>query len=285
MKCENYSQKSDSWSFGLMVHMMLTGMSPWQGTSNSEIEQSILKETRDTTAFEEYLTWFYSTLGLEQEPTDLMMKLLQVNQGARLSMKEALDHPWMTGRGGERRAKRRSTFAPTAEAAFSMVRSLKTFKDEGVLKRTALLALGFSATAEEMDQLSAEFRSVDKDNSGTISFAEFSALILSRSSAANEPALSQYELKSSFDAINQDGTGEIKYSEFIAAAQTQKKHTDNQLKAAFKRLNIAGGDNITAQDLIQMGIPAARAQELTADGMDFGGFKEKLLQSDADAGC
>ena len=84
-------------------------------------------------------------------------------------------------------------------------------------------------------------------------------------------------LRGTFDAINQDGSGEMKYSEFLAAAQNTKQHTDNQLKAAFKRMNINGGDALSEYDLVEMGMTPARAKEVAGgSGLDFGTFKSKM---------
>ena len=93
--------------------------------------------------------------------------------------------------------------------------------------------MSFTASDEELQELAAQFKEIDVDKNGTLSFDEFSAALLAQTQ--EDIHLSSGELRRVFNAINQDGSGEIKYSEFIAANLTQKEYTDVQLKAAFKR--------------------------------------------------
>ena len=53
MKCESYSEASDLWSMGMIIHMCLTGMTPWDGVSTKDIEQSILQKTSNQGSFDE----------------------------------------------------------------------------------------------------------------------------------------------------------------------------------------------------------------------------------------
>jgi len=268
MQCLPYSVSSDLWSLGVVCHMVLTGMSPWEGLRNAEVERSIMNHASNPAKFDEYLIWYYSTMKLGEATSDFLMKLLRVNPGQRMTAADGLRHPWLTGKasaGGM--ARRGSTFSP-GDISLMTIDSLKTFKDEGQLKRTALLALSFSTSTAELDELAEQFKTIDKDNSGTISFEEFS-LLMKDSGASN--------LRGTFDAINQDGSGEMKYSEFLAAAQNTKQHTDNQLKAAFKRMNINGGDALSEYDLVEMGMTPARAKEIAGGGgVDFGAFKSSF---------
>lgn len=58
----NYSEASDLWSLGVICHMLVTGIVPWEGESRVEIEASINKEISDPAGFHGYLTWFYESM-------------------------------------------------------------------------------------------------------------------------------------------------------------------------------------------------------------------------------
>lgn len=284
MRSVQYSEASDIWSLGLICHMLVTGMIPWQGDAAKEIEQSILKEVDDPKKFDEFLTWFYTTLGLEAACTDFIMKLLRVDPDERMTASSAFDHPWMTGKAleGQGPTPPSSPRAVDSKISYQLVNKLTTFTKQNAMQRTAMLALAFTASKEELDTLAAQFKEMDTANSGTISFEEFSKVMTDQNKTGQD--LDTEELRVSFQAIDQDGSGEIKYSEFVAAAMAQKQYTDDQLRAAFKRLNISGTGEISPADLELLGWDTEHIDELletVSDDSKTFGFNEFKRQVSA----
>ena len=114
-----------------------------------------------------------------------------------------------------------------------LANKLTGFTSESDIRRTVLLALSFTASADDLGKLAQQFKDMDASNTGTIQFGEFKDAMQRQSFA--DGALDDAALRQAFDAINQDGSGEIKYSEFVAAASAKQEFSEAQLKAAFKR--------------------------------------------------
>jgi len=242
----NYSEASDLWSLGVICHMLVTGIVPWEGESRVEIEASINKEISDPAGFHGYLTWFYESMECGPDCADFIIGLMTVDQEQRMTCATARQHAWMGGNfasrdRASRKSKRKEKLTP------AVVSKLKKFREQSKLKRTALLAVSFTVSPDELKHLGEQFTEIDKDGDGLISREDFASLMAKQ--GVDDPA----DIAQCFDAVNQDGTGMIKYSEFVAAALEEATYTtDNQIEAAFQRLDTTGTGTIGTSDLRHM---------------------------------
>ena len=79
----------DCWSFGTIIYLMLGRHLPFDSQDDKEIgRKTIYKEISFN-----HPVW--STVSSEGK--DLISKLLIKNRRDRITIKEALDHPWITG--------------------------------------------------------------------------------------------------------------------------------------------------------------------------------------------
>ena len=130
--------------------MMLTGIAPWEGSNRKEIEASISKESADVKKLKEFLTWFSNHMGASKEAQDFICQLVLVDVKKRLSAQTALKHPWLKGgsvSGGAAATSGRSSFGAVEVAR------LKKFSTQNKLKRTAMLAISFGASAEQLKDI------------------------------------------------------------------------------------------------------------------------------------
>eukprot|EP00041_Stephanoeca_diplocostata_P023885 m.595494 g.595494 ORF g.595494 m.595494 type:complete len:417 (+) comp22404_c0_seq7:880-2130(+) len=252
----DYDHTCDVWSLGVVCHMMLTGIVPWEGNSQAEITDSILQECADAAAFDEYLSWFYTSMSLSAECASFIKGLLTPDAKARMTTSQALDHEWISGsrvqsviqglrkHGMPLASSTKEKSGMRRKVSLKMVDRLKAFKQSSKLQRMALLAMSFGSKEAQVAELDAAFRHIDKDGDGVISLSEFTTMMIEKGVSERG------EIKEYFEAIDQDHTGSIKYSEFIAAmVSEQTANAPEQLEAAFRRLDVDNSGSLDKDDL------------------------------------
>ena len=83
---KQYNEKCDTWSIGVVLFMLITGVPPFDGKNDKDIILSIQKGKYDKNN--------KKLLNYSKDVQDLLSKLLEVNVDKRLSSYEALNHPW-----------------------------------------------------------------------------------------------------------------------------------------------------------------------------------------------
>lgn len=84
---KKYDQKCDVWSIGVILHILLSGVPPFQGRNDDQIFDQIALGYVSLSAPE----W----KNVSNEAKIFIKKLLQVNPVNRLSAKQALDDQWI----------------------------------------------------------------------------------------------------------------------------------------------------------------------------------------------
>ncbi|EAZ51204.1 hypothetical protein [Cryptosporidium parvum Iowa II] len=84
---KGYDDKCDIWSIGVMAHILLCGVPPFAGNTDTEI---IEKVRRGSVSFSESIWSQVST-----QAKDFLLQLLNKNPSERISAFQALQHPWL----------------------------------------------------------------------------------------------------------------------------------------------------------------------------------------------
>ncbi len=84
-KC--YNEKSDIWSVGVIMHVLLSGRPPFEGTCDDEITKKVRVGTYDLNIEE--------LSKVSKDAKDLLKRMLTYDQEDRISADEALRHPWI----------------------------------------------------------------------------------------------------------------------------------------------------------------------------------------------
>jgi len=82
-------KKSDMWSLGVCLFIMLNGQAPFKGASKEAVFDNILAQSKIK----------FSTPGMSDEAKDFVLKLLQRDPKNRISVDEALMHRWVVSCG------------------------------------------------------------------------------------------------------------------------------------------------------------------------------------------
>lgn len=130
------------------------------------------------------------------------------------------DHPWIKEDGE----------APDTPLDNAVLGRLKQFRAMNQFKKAALRVIAGCLSEEEIRGLKEMFKSMDSDNSGTITVDE-----LRKGLAKKGTKLTEAEVQQLMEAADADGNGTIDYEEFITATMHMNRmDREEHLYTAFQ---------------------------------------------------
>ena len=234
---QNYNEKCDTWSVGVILYMMLVGRAPFDGKDDEEIIMKI--NSADYNSKEPKL------MKHSPEVRDLVSKLLQKDTNQRYSAKEALNHPWFQKFGG------RSLFSnfkreeiepyinnlfnysfnskiqqlviaflvhnlPSTETSINILKLFRYFNKTGNCKLTKEELMNglydYRDKNEVNNVVDHLFSLLDGDNNGFIEFEEFLRACIDR-----KTILTNTYLKYAFKFLDKEKTGTLNTQKIIKA--------------------------------------------------------------------
>jgi calcium-dependent protein kinase len=248
---KGYTNKCDMWSLGVIIWMLLTGYPPFHGD-----EKTIVAKIRTGKP-----DWSHKQRwkNVSQPAMDLVQKLLAFDPNERLSAREALQHPWLSGQAPSPLVLRRD-----------LMRSLHCYSEASKVRRAALQLMARELTLAEAQELQEMFLALDPCGHGTVSLHELknairgggrAALGASPVNAAEmSPATPARRLcRADSGAIDElcgmldaNGDDRISCSDFLAAAldgAARARNRDLVMRATFSRLDADRSGTIGAEDL------------------------------------
>jgi calcium-dependent protein kinase len=152
-----FSFKSDLWSVGVILFVMLTGKFPFNGKTNEDVFNEINNKSINIRLLNESK---FSDL-----VKDLLLKLLIKDQNKRISVEEALIHPWF------------KYYLNLADKNSDKIdnqitESLKNFTRKTLFQKEALFYIAKLSKDDEIKKLKNCFLQMDKDNTGTLDYEE-----------------------------------------------------------------------------------------------------------------
>jgi calcium-dependent protein kinase len=228
----NYNEKCDVWSCGVILFILLCGYSPFNGRT----EESILKKVK--------IGKFSMTDSIWQEVSneakDLIEKLLNKNIEKRLSAAEALKHEWF---------RKVETFDRRVSQGRleNVFNNLKKFHTEQKLQQAVLSFLVHNfIQKEEVIELRRVFLSFNQNGDGRLTKSELQEglkLLMESKQAKNETD----ELMKNIDF---NSSGFIEYEEFITASLDKKTLlTEENLRFAFNAFDKDSDGKISYSEL------------------------------------
>ena len=234
---KKYNEKCDTWSIGVVLFMLITGVPPFDGKNDKDIILSIQKGKYDKNN--------KKLLNYSKDVQDLLSKLLEVNVDKRFSSYEALNHPWFKNYCGRSlysnfniddikiyiynliNYKFQSKFQqlvlaflvhniPYNEEIKLILKLFRYFNISGNCKLTKdelLNGLYKFAEKEIINNCINElFILLDGDNNGYIEYEEFLRACVDKSSALNND-----NLKYAFKFLDKDNTGTLSVEKIMGA--------------------------------------------------------------------
>jgi calcium-dependent protein kinase len=222
---EDYTSQCDLWSLGVIGFGLLSGGMPFSGTS---AEQRGKIKAGDYTMKPE--RWDC----ISSEAKDFIQSLLKMDPASRLSAQQALEHPWIAS-------------VPTllqsglAQAA----QSLHKFSRVSKFRQNCMRVLAWTLPQEDMANSYQLFLSLDKSQTGSITFSELRNVMAEELQMTNDS-----EIMQTFAALDYNHDQEIHFSDFLAAMiGTVIDFRDSSLRTAFRVFDRDGTGCVTADDL------------------------------------
>lgn len=225
----NYGPEADIFSAGVMLYILLSGVPPFWAENEQAIFDEILRGHIDFSSD----PW----PSISSSAKELVKKMLRQDPKERLTAVEVLNHPWIRVDGE----------ASDKPIDITVLSRMKQFRAMNKLKKVALKVIAENLSEEEIRGLREMFKSMDTDNSGTITFEELKAGLPKLGSK-----LSESEVKQLMEAADVDGNGTIDYIEFITATMHMNRmDKEDHLYKAFEYFDEDRSGYITVEELEQ----------------------------------
>ena len=225
----NYNEKADIWSCGIILYTMLCGHPPFCGNDENTIKSKILhsKLTFPTKDFKNIST----------EAIDFLKLLLTFDPKKRPSAEEALNNYWLNNVSSNE----------NIELSKEIISNLSKFRTTlGLQKVTLSFLTNQISINEEIKTLKEEFDKFDVNKDGEISKDELIECL-----AACYPYQEAIRKANKiFDEIDFNNDGSINFSEFLTANfKKEKLLSEDTLEKTFKLFDIDGNGYITLDEL------------------------------------
>ena len=229
-----YNEKCDTWSVGVLLHLLLVGRAPFEGGNPSDTSNKIRKGKFNTND-EIFLK---SSL----EVQDLIKKLLEVKVDKRLSAKEALEHPWFSKFDADLIYKNLNE-----NIIITLINRLIQFKIKNKFQQIVLAFIVHNITEdEEVRNIQKLFRLFNKNNDGWLTKEE---LYIGLCKYKDEDEINEI-IDGIFLMLDSSNSGFIQYEQFLRACLRKEKIlNDKYLLYAFNFIDKDGIGKLTIQSI------------------------------------
>ncbi len=233
----NYSEKCDSWSIGVILYAVLSGKLPFGGSNKFEVFSNIKNGYYDLK--------IYPFTIVSAEIKDLIKKLLIINPESRLSVKDALEHPFF------KKFKIKEKLSKLSEDKLKiLLNNIKNYNPELVLQQTTIAYLVHHYPhLSYVNEASSLFYKLDLNNDGVISKSEFIDGLKQLFKEQNVN-IDEFFLEKEYNFLDADHSNAIDYEEFLRAAVDKKLFLEDKfMKFAFDYFDIDKNEQITLKEI------------------------------------
>jgi len=222
-----YTQACDLWSVGVVAYVMLCGKPPFWGNREQQLARSLAEKYPLSAA-----PWDT----MRPQAKEFVRSLLKASPAKRLTIGEALTHPWLSKEEPE-----------TSENSEDVLKNMRHFAGTCTLQRLCITAVARQMDHHDLREIYEVFRGLDQNGDGVLSIAEVTEGFKTIFSADSQDVK---ELTAMCEALDSDESKCIDYTEFCAAGLHQKTFMqDEALWAAFCSFDSDGSGYIEKTEL------------------------------------
>ena len=232
---QNYNEKCDTWSVGVILYMFLVGRATFDGIDHEEIIYSIKTKNYDEN----------NPILRDRSPEvrDLIRNLLNKNTEKRFSAKEALNHEWFKKFNGR---KLFSNFSNKEIEPFINNLFNYTYKSK-IQQLVIAFLLHNMPTTDKFINIMKIYRYFNELGDCKLTKEELIRGLIKY----HEEEEVEKKVDELFSLLDGDNNGFIEYEEFLRACVDLKEIlTENNLKYAFKFLDNNNSGKLNAQKII-----------------------------------
>lgn len=182
---------------------------------------------------------------VSQQGISFIQKLLCADYTKRWSAVETLHSPWLSGISRQSSMKLCSNIQDTALS--TAVSNMRRKANTSSLGNTSMVAVAFSQSSNDTNNLRTLFQSFDTENCGFLTKEAFRRAMQSVS-----PDLSPDEIHLLFEAIDVDDDKQISFTEFLAATMDPREVNMDDLSKAFHLLDSDNKGYLTQEDFCRV---------------------------------
>ena len=219
----SYDEKTDVWSAGVILYILLCGKPPYYGNNDAQIINMI----RNGKHHYQDPAW----QNVSATAKSMIDWMLNKDSAARPSAEDVLQHEWV-----------QMDISEISSHPID-IGPLKEFTTSSHFKKCAQMIIATRCSDEEISDLAQSFRDLDTDNTGTLSLEEFKAGLSSQN-------LQNEEIEAIWDSMDLDKSGRITYTEYLAATLEKSIYQqEEKLWEAFQVFDVNGDGKISEEEL------------------------------------
>ncbi len=211
---ENYDEKCDIWSLGVIMYILLSGLPPFNGVNDEEIMAAVEKGK-----FDFHPPEFKKVSSLAK---NFIKQMLTYKPSKRINSEEALQNPWFNIVDDKE----------TGDDFLSpdVLRNIKSFSSKTKMQQAIYYFLvNQMASQKEKNNLISTFKALDTNKDGVISKEELVEGF--EQSKINFPPA---DIENLFNMIDSNNNNAIDYTEFVAVAINRRNLlSDKRIKNCF----------------------------------------------------
>ncbi|EGR29125.1 hypothetical protein IMG5_162280 [Ichthyophthirius multifiliis] len=225
---QNYDEKCDVWSCGVVLYILLCGYPPFTGKNEDEI----LKKVRLGKFKFDPEDWNH----ISEDAKNLIRKMLTYDSKKRISALQALNDNWVQKN------------APAIPVNNKTLQNLSNFQSRSKIKQAIMTYIvSQMITQQEKQELQKNFMSLDQNGDGMLSKDE---LIQGYTSVCGNKELAIEQVERILDIVDCNKSGKVDFTEFLMAATNKDVVLSKQkMEQAFKIFDQDGNGNISREEL------------------------------------